>query len=262
MSSKKRVADSSPAPDSPVASGTGSLPVCTDPLPAIVQMARGIVHDFNNALSPVLGYTELLLEDPQFTGKQRQCLERLEAGALRALDILRRLDLSYRETHDQELAPVRVADLIREVAAPESLDLLPAGVSAAARCRLELDDSLYVQADAAEIRVLLAQLLANALEAATDSTSEIVLRWYRHATGSCLEINDRGAGMSPEMLRVCHEPFQSTKSDVGAGLGLSMCHGIVRRLAGSLRIDSELGSGTTVRVVLPAGAKAKTVDQI
>lgn len=262
MSSKKRATESSSSPSSPDVAGAGSLAECTAPLPAVVRMARGIVHDFNNALTPVLGYTELLLEDPLFNDKQRQCLERLEAGALRALDILRRLDLSYRETHDQELAPVWVADLIREAAAQESLDLLPAGVSAAARCRLDLDDSLFVLADAAEMRVLLAQLLANALEATTDSTSEIVLRWYHHATGACLEISDRGVGMSPELLRVCHEPFQSTKSDVGAGLGLSICHGIVRRLAGSLRIDSELGRGTTVRVVLPAGAKAKAGDRI
>ncbi|MBL9125667.1 MAG: hypothetical protein JNG90_18655 [Planctomycetaceae bacterium] len=97
--------------------------------------------------------------------------------------------------------------------------------------------------------------MRNAIEASAANRSRPRVRSFQSGERAGLEVMDSGSGMSPDILATCCEPFRTTKSAVGAGLGLSMCQGIVRRVRGSLEIESAPGRGTTVRVLLPiAGA--------
>lgn len=251
-----------PQPDAAL-SGDGPLPtsrasaatIRDERLQALAEFARCVVHDFNNALSPVLGYSDLLREQPDIVGGSRDLVDRLEQGALRAAEILRELELFSSETPRGAVVEVPLASIVRglvETAESSGADRIEATFRGQL-VHLDLDDSLLVTADPDEIRKLVGQLLTNAAEASSPRQA-IEIRWFRQGAMAKLQVIDVGIGMSPELCAKCHEPLQTTKTVIGAGLGLSSCLGIVRRSRGTLQIDSKLGHGTIVSVVLPTVA--------
>jgi signal transduction histidine kinase len=95
-------------------------------------------------------------------------------------------------------------------------------------------------------------MLVNSTEAITGS-GEIIMRTYNADPGSItMEISDTGSGISPDALDHIYEPFFSTKHDAsGIGLGLAITHGIIENHKGTIRVESEVGKGTTFSVTFP-----------
>lgn len=221
------------------------------------QMASGIAHDINNAISPVSLYVELLLEqEPDLSPRTRGYLEIAKRAMNDVAHTVARMREFYRQgSSELVLVPVDINQLIRQV-----VDLTRARWSDMAQQRgtvvevsLDLYPHLhYVAGIESEIRESLTNLIFNAVDAMPEG-GRIVLRTSNHRAGTAqeqvqIEVIDNGVGMNEETRRRCLEPFFTTKGERGTGLGLAMVYGVVRRHNAEIEIDSEPGRGTTFRI--------------
>jgi signal transduction histidine kinase/ActR/RegA family two-component response regulator len=225
-------------------------------LRALGQMASGIAHDINNAISPMALYTEALLErEPNLTERGRKQLEIIQRAVDDVAQTVARMGEFYRLREPQvALVPVDLNLLIEHV-----VDLTRARWSdmaqqrgAAIELKLELDHALpRMAAVESQIRDALVNLIFNAVDAMPQGGPLII----RTRTGAgaaqplvVLEVIDSGIGMDEETRRRCLEPFFTTKGARGTGLGLAMVYGVAQRHGANLEIESTPGKGTLVRL--------------
>lgn len=235
---------------------------------AVGKLAGGVAHDFNNLLTAIRGYTELCLAEAEAPSPFRQNLLEIQKAGERAATLTRHL-LAFSR---QQVMRTKVLDLSRFVAARE--DLLRSAAGESVKLELHLEPSpWYVKADPAQLEQLLLTLLDNAREA---GAGQIVVETGNAESdcdgdanaeegeemegdpspqaGPCafLTVADDGCGMDAETLGQVFEPFFTTREEGhGTGLGLASVYGIVQQSGGDITIDSEPGTGTTVRVYLP-----------
>jgi signal transduction histidine kinase len=231
-------------------------------LRALGQMASGVAHDFNNALSPVLGFSSILLEDPdQLNDKEKvlKYLQIIHTAGKDAAAVVSRLREFYRPRDKQEtLVPFDLNKLVEQsvnLTQPKWKDqALSNGATVLVTC--ELQKVPAVAGNESEIREVLTNLIFNAVDAMPRGGT-ITLRT---ATGNgqvLLEVADTGTGMTEEVRQRCLEPFFSTKGDRGTGLGLAMVYGIIRRHKSTIDIQSELNKGTTFTIGFPVNTEPK-----
>ncbi|MBI3462612.1 MAG: GAF domain-containing protein [Planctomycetes bacterium] len=233
-------------------------------LRALGQMASGIAHDFNNSLSPILGYSEMLLLEPDLSDEIRRRLELIHTGAQDAAAVVARLQQFYRPSVPIDVTGwVDLVGLLRQIP-----DLTrPKWRDEAQRTgrvidiRLDVVEMPPVQGNESELRELLTNLMINAVDA-MPSGGQIALRMRATPPFALLEVSDTGTGMTEEVRLRCFEPFYSTKGTAGTGLGLSVCHGIVQRHNGRIEIDTAPGQGTTFRVYLPLEQEPRPIARI
>lgn len=237
-----------------------------DRLRALGQMASGIAHDINNALSPVVGFAGLLLSyEPNLSQSAKKHLNYIKTAGEDVAHIVARLREFYRHREDREsLVLVSLNPLVQQVidmTRPKWRDIpQEKGIL------VELDTDLSTDFPAlpgigSEIREALTNLILNAVDAMpTGGKLTVRTRTARigiaedngkAATHGILEVADTGVGMSEKTRRHCLEPFYSTKGKRGTGMGLAMVYGVMERHEGKIEIDTELGKGTTVRLIFP-----------
>ena len=232
---------------------------------ALGSMAAGLAHDFNNALSLILGYSELLqtdLKDTPFEDRSDEFLGTIITAAQDAAKMFNRLRDFYRPPDDDESwQPVEVNEMVRRVVALTRPrwhgQALGQGVTIELCCELApgLPELL---ADAAELREMLTNLIFNAVDALPEGGT-ITLRTALEAAPAAddslgtlvLEVADTGVGMSEETRRRCLEPFFTTKGTRGTGLGLAMVYGTLQRHGGSIDLRSAPGAGTRFSLRFP-----------
>jgi signal transduction histidine kinase/ActR/RegA family two-component response regulator/HAMP domain-containing protein len=231
-------------------------------LRALGQMASGIAHDINNAISPISLYTDTLLErEPGLSERARGYLVTIQRAIEDVAQTVARMREFYRPREQQlVLAHVALNRLIGEV-----LDLtrarwsdLPQQRGIFVRLQTDLAPNLpEIMGAEGEIRDALTNLVFNAVDAMPEGGT-LTLRSRESATGDeepfrqvQVEVCDSGIGMSEETRRRCLEPFYTTKGERGTGLGLAMVYGMVQRHSAELEIESELGKGTTFRLTFP-----------
>lgn len=225
-------------------------------LHALGRMAGGVAHDFNNALSKMLGFTELLLTSPDKlhdTEMVRDHLRMINTAARDAARVVRRLHEFYRPRRDTELfKPVNLSAIIEQtISLTEPKWKGGAQVNGTTiRMQTELQPKVPVFADEAELREAFSNLVFNAVDALPQGGA-ITIRTSTQAEHAILEISDTGTGMTEEVRQRCFEPFFSTKGEAGTGLGLASVYGIVQRHGGEIRIHSKPGEGSTFRIRLP-----------
>ena len=242
-------------------------------LRALGQMASGIAHDINNALSPVALYTEVLLEkEAGLSTRAKEYLETIQRAVGDVAHTVARMKDFYRQREPQlTLTTVQPNDLVRQV-----IDLtrarwsdMPQQQGTVIDVRLELMADLPpIMGAESEIREALINLVFNAIDA-LPANGVITLRTTtaRLATGSQnsnvqIEVADNGIGMDEETRLRCLEPFFTTKGERGTGLGLAMVYGVAQRHGAEVDIESTAGEGTLVRLSFPAAtAVALTPDQ-
>ena len=225
-------------------------------LRALGQMASGIAHDFNNTLSPIMGFSELLLIAPQMSQDPVQLKEYLQTINMAAKDaakVVSRLREFYRPRLEADLTGIvdlnRLVEQSVKLSQPKWKDqALANGV--AIEIKTELASVPSVAGHESELREVLTNLVFNAVDAMPKSGS-ITLRTKTDGDHVRLEVTDTGTGMTEEVRQRCLEPFFSTKGEKGSGLGLAMVYGIIRRLRGTIDITSKLGAGTTFSIRLP-----------
>jgi PAS domain S-box-containing protein len=228
---------------------------------AVGQLTGGVAHDFNNVLMVVMANVEELLEDDKLSADQREMLTNISASGERAAELTRRL-LAFSRKQRLTPQPTNLSDL---VAGTDKLLRRTLGE------QIEIDaifaDDLWTaNVDRAQVEAALVNLCVNARDAMPDGgrllleTRNIELdEAYAAANPGAvpgeyvmLAVSDTGTGMPPEVLNRVFEPFFTTKEvGKGTGLGLSMVYGFVKQSNGHIRIYSEVGRGTTIRLYLP-----------
>jgi signal transduction histidine kinase/ActR/RegA family two-component response regulator len=231
-------------------------------LRALGQMASGIAHDINNAISPVTLYTDALLEqETQMSPQGREYLRVIQ----RAIDDVGQTVARMREFYRQrervsDLAPLDLNPLVNQVLALTSARWrdLPQERGVVIDVRTELPSGLpKILGTESDIRDALTNLIFNAVDAMPDGGT-LTLRTRQASQSVELEVRDTGAGMDEETRRRCFEPFFSTKGERGTGMGLAMVYGMVQRHDAQIEIDSSPGAGTTVRVQFRAAPATAT----
>ena len=225
-------------------------------LSAIGQMASGIAHDFNNTLTPILGFSELLLESETLLSDKaeaRRCLEMLRTSAKDAASVVSRLREFYRPAATDEEFPV--VDLAKIVQQAVSLTEPKWRRQTQARgltleVTVEIKASPFVAGEESALREVLTNLIFNAVDAMPEG-GRITLETSIEGSDAVIHVRDTGTGMSDSVRQRCLEPFFSTKGELGTGLGLSMVYGILERHRGKLEIQSAAGQGTTFTIRLP-----------
>ena len=234
-------------------------------LRALGQMASGIAHDINNAISPVSLYTESMLErEPNLSERARANLMTIQRAIEDVAGTVARLREFYRPREVQlQLARVDVNRIIAQV-----LELTHARWSDMAQQRGSMIDvqqqldpaCLEIMGAEGEIRDALTNLIFNAVDAmpngGTLAVRSRIVRINEHESQVHVEVADTGIGMDDATRRRCLEPFFTTKGERGTGLGLAMVYGMIQRHSAEMEIDSTPGVGTTMRLIFPAYSPA------
>ena len=232
-------------------------------LRALGQMASGIAHDINNAISPVALYTESLLEtETNLSPQGRHCLEVIE----RAIDDVAATVARMREFYRQREPQLALSPIDANLVVQQVLDLtrarwsdMPQQRGIVIALRTQLADALpMLPGSVGEIREALTNLVFNAVDAMPDGGTLSVRTSCTGAAGEArqvrIEVGDTGIGMDENTRRRCLEPFFTTKGERGTGLGLAMVYGMMERHGASIDIVTAPGQGTTVRLDFPACA--------
>ena len=223
------------------------------------QLAGGVAHDFNNLLAAITATVELVADDVD-DPRTLEDLAEIRNAARRGAALTRRL-LSFAR-RDVETRDVLDLNAVVEDIEP----LLRRSVSEDVSLWVLLHPSaIPILGDAAEVEQILLNLVVNAREAGTGSDDRISVSTGVLDGRAVLQVRDEGVGMPPEVVAHAFEPFFSTRSTTGGtGLGLAIVYGIVLRMGGDVRIESQPGEGTTVTVALPiheGPADAATGDE-
>lgn len=224
-------------------------------LRALGQMASGIAHDINNAISPVALYTEALLEsEPHISPRGREYLTTIQQAIEDVAHTVGRMREFYREreAHAASLALNlnRLVPQVVELTRAKWRDLSQQQGSTI-RVKLALQDDLpLIVGVESGIRDALTNLIFNAVDAMPQGGT-LTIGTRATSMVAVLEVSDTGVGMDDETRQKCIEPFFSTKGERGIGLGLAMVYGMIQRHSGEVEIESRLGQGTTVRLSFP-----------
>uniref|UniRef100_Q020C1 histidine kinase n=1 Tax=Solibacter usitatus (strain Ellin6076) TaxID=234267 RepID=Q020C1_SOLUE len=237
---------------------------------SVGRLAGGVAHDFNNYLTVINGYCDMLLADAPHSGELRDGLQEIRAAGERAASVTSQLLAFSRK----QLADPRPICLNRTVT--DSGKLLRRLIGENIEFVTSLEDPLDpVMVDPGQIDQLIMNLAINARDAMpSGGRIEIATRKVRLEEGgvprnplahagdyAVLSVSDTGVGIAPEIQQKIFEPFFTTKR-VGHGTGLGLCtaYGIVNHAGGWIEVDSLPGHGATFRVWLPV-TKAAKVDE-
>jgi signal transduction histidine kinase/ActR/RegA family two-component response regulator len=230
-------------------------------LRALGQMASGIAHDINNAISPVSLYTESLLErEPNLSERARGYLTTIQRAIEDVARTVARMREFYREREAQlTLERVDANRMLRQVVEltqPRWSDL-PQQRGVMVDLKMELAEGLPdIMGAEHEIRDALTNLIFNAVDA-MPSGGTLTVRTRLQTAGAdgdrvLIGVSDSGIGMDEDTRRRCLEPFFTTKGERGTGLGLAMVYGMIQRHSAELNIDSAPGKGTVIYLSFPA----------
>jgi len=229
---------------------------------AVGTLAGGIAHDFNNLLQVIQGYTEVLLHGVNEDPSHHEALQKIHHSAKRGAELTRQL-LTFSRKVQSERRPL---DLNQEV--EQVKNLLERTIPKMIEIELHLDKTpAIVSADPIQVEQALMNLAVNAMDAMSDG-GKIIIETERATFDEefckthlgarpgeyvLLTISDTGHGMNKEIREHVFEPFYTTKEvGKGTGLGLAMVYGIVKTHEGYILCYSELDSGTTFKIYLPA----------
>jgi signal transduction histidine kinase/ActR/RegA family two-component response regulator/HAMP domain-containing protein len=235
-------------------------------LTALGQMASGIAHDVNNALSPVVGFSDIIMNgDFGLDNRGKKYLKYIRTAGEDIAHIVARLREFYRtREHNESLQPVNVnvlAEQVVEMTRPRWRDIPQSnGLTIEMETDLAADmpDMAGIES---EIREALTNLVLNAVDAMPKG-GKITLRTRAiqpengggKPTHIAVDVSDSGTGMDEETRKRCLEPFFSTKGKRGTGLGLAMVYGVIKRHEGTIDIKTEPGKGTTFHLSFPVRA--------
>ena len=229
---------------------------------AIGTLAGGIAHDFNNILFPIVGYTELTMDEVTEDSVAHSNLEEILKAANRAKELVKQI-LTFSRQSGQERKPVEVHHVVNE-----ALKLLRASIPASIEIVHDIDENCApVMGDATQIHQVIMNLCTNAYQAMQDKGGKLEISLKEMYVGYeqtvqkigmqpgkhvQLLVKDEGCGMDASVLDRIFEPYYTTKEQgKGTGLGLSVIHGIVKNHRGDITASSTPGKGAVFTVLLP-----------
>ena len=237
----------------------------TAKLRAIAQLTRTVAMDFNNALTSIMGHATHMLAQMPVDHPWRGSVQQIEKAAERATQVA--FDLSSISREEKEAQPDTSGNLNKLIR--KLVDQHKSRAAAAVAWRVNLENRLFsASLNETKFTQAVEKILDNALEAVGPEGTVSISTQNRDlaqplddgritlppGTYVCLEINDTGPGIPPDVLPQVVDPFFTTKRG-HRGLGLAWAYGIVTNHGGSLALTSPSGQGTTVRIYLPAHRK-------
>jgi len=220
-------------------------------LTAIGKISSGVAHDFNNVLTVVLGRVQLLRKltnDPYFL----KSLDMIEKSALDGASKVRKIQEFSRPSDRAMTESVNLKSIIEEV-----LEITRPRWDNASKVRgiliepiLNLDENLFILGDSSDLRNAFTNIIFNAIDAMINGG---ILSIKAEKAGNYVRVDfkDTGHGMTEEVVERIFDPFFTTKGVLGSGLGMSEVYGIVKRHNGRIQVESEVGVGTTIKLLFP-----------
>ncbi|SDT84168.1 hybrid sensor histidine kinase/response regulator [Desulfobacula phenolica] len=239
---------------------------------SIGNLAGGIAHDFNNILFPIVGMSEILLEDlPDGSPEYENAREILIAGK-RGSDLVKQI-LAFSRQSENKLTPIRIQQVLRDV-----MKLCRATIPADIEIFQEIQsDCGLVLSDPTQLHQVAMDLITNAYHAMDSGSGKIIVQlketriqdhilvnislksgWYARLT-----VSDTGKGIDPEIIDKIFEPYFTTKEQgKGTGLGLAFVHGIIKEHGGDIQVSSTPGKGSTFDIYIPLMKKPVVTDSV
>ena len=231
--------------------------IFADRMASLGTLAAGVAHEINNPLSAVM--LSLQLARKELARDQDARLARtveLLANAAESAERVQRIVKELRALARPEDEPLAQIDLAEVIAYAQSIASYQIRHRARVDVRIAPLPPLY--GGRARLEQVILNLLVNAAQAIPDDGAEHLIGIDVREHGPdrfAIEVHDTGVGIPPELRARIFDPFVTTKPvGEGTGLGLSICHTIVTSLGGTIDVESEIGKGTTFRVVLPRGS--------
>lgn len=227
---------------------------------SIGRLAGGVAHDLNNLLTPILGYSEMLMIYLSSDDKRAELVKEILSAGLRARDLVGQL-LAFGRKQTLEYRTLDMKDVIKGFE-----KLLRRTIREDIQIRIVPSNNAHtIRADIGQIEQVILNLAVNAQDAMpeggtlTIETENVKLDnsyaedHFGIEAGDyvMLTISDTGCGMDEETQRHIFEPFFSTKGNLGTGLGLATVYGIVKQHGGSIFVYSESDKGTTIKIYMP-----------
>ncbi|MCA9213444.1 MAG: hybrid sensor histidine kinase/response regulator [Planctomycetales bacterium] len=215
-----------------------------------------MAHDLNNALTPVLVFSDLLKNECDACCENANALEMIQAGAAHAGQVVKQLQYFYRDGSDgaaeRANEPVNLLNIVNQAKELCRFRWHDEAVKRGVKfdIRVDVSDGSLVLGNETELVQLVNNLLFNAIDAMPDGGTIIVSTVHKDGLIE-LTVSDQGVGMSSDERDKCFEPFFSTKN-TGTGLGLSVCYGIARRHGGNIRCQENSFGGCDFVVLLPS----------
>jgi len=239
---------------------------------SIGNLAGGIAHDFNNILFPIIGMSEMLIEDlPPDSGEKKNAEEIFKAGQ-RGSDLVKQI-LAFSRQSEHKMMPTRIQNVLKEV-----IKLSRSTIPTFIEMKQDIQqDCGMVLADPSQIHQIGMNLITNAYHAVEDTGGIISIKLRQTeieppesliinlspGTYEILSISDTGHGMSEEIIGKIFDPYFSTKEQgKGTGLGLAVVYGIVKEHGGNIKVYSEIGKGSTFDIYLPSKKKTNSTESI
>ena len=241
----------------------------TKKIEAIGQLAGGVAHDFNNMLSPIIGYAELLMMDLGQEHNARRQLGEIKKAAERSRDLVQKL-LAFSRKQTLNLKVVNLGRIV------EGLLVL---LEHTLREDIELifkpgPEACLINADVGQMEQILMNLTVNARDAMSGGGRLVIETGAQDLDSTYLDnhpdlvsgryvvlsVSDTGSGMDAQICQHIFDPFFTTKGQGGTGLGLATVYGIVKQHGGSITVESEKGRGTRFRIFFPAAGEMVQAD--
>ncbi|MGD9973749.1 MAG: PAS domain S-box protein [Desulfatirhabdiaceae bacterium] len=235
-------------------------------LESIGNLAGGIAHDFNNILFPIVGMSEMLLDDLPPGSPERESAEEIYKAGKRGRDLVKQI-LAFSRQSEHKLIPTRIQNVFKEV-----LKLSRAFIPS----YIEIDHNIQqdcgmIMADPSQIHQIGMNIITNAFHAVEAKGGKISVRLRETVLDSSdpaignmesgkyavLSISDTGHGMPEELIGKIFDPYFTTKEQgKGTGLGLAVVYGIVKEHGGAITVNSEIGKGATFEIYFPLMKKS------
>lgn len=217
-------------------------------LKGLGQMAAGVVNDFNNSLTKIVGTVEII--DAVQIKAIAPYMDQLKAAASEATSTVKRLRYFYEVSSEaKESDKVNLNDVIAETLelTRPRIESERFGANVGIEIETKVTELPLVVGEASEFREVLTNLVFNSCDAMPEGGNITISSEVKNDYVA-LEILDNGTGMSAEVLDQCLDPFFSTKNELGTGLGLALADGLMQRYGGVMRMESEPGLGTKVQL--------------
>jgi PAS domain S-box-containing protein len=226
----------------------------SEKMATIGRLVSGVAHEVNNPLAAILGFTDLLLENPEVPGAAREDLKIILQETQRTKDIVQDL-LSFARQRPVQRESVQVNAVLRQTIKLRSYDFASHGVEVTEDFEETLPPAI---GDSQQLQQVFLNILNNAYDAVqeTGRRGRIALHTRRHGQMIEVAVSDNGSGIvDPEKI---FDPFYTTKQvGKGTGLGLSICYGIVRAHGGEIQCwNNDRGIGSTFVVRIPMAVEA------
>ncbi|MFK7740806.1 MAG: ATP-binding protein [Planctomycetota bacterium] len=218
-------------------------------LDAVSRLAGGVAHDFNNILTAVRGFADLLGFGPADREEHDEIKRQLQTAAARGASLTKQL-LTFGRRGKGHIERLDLSQIVAE-----AMPALRDGIDERIQLAHRSNGHAPIDADREHLHEVLTELVANASEAIRgNGRVDILIHVYEQTQPPYVELSvtDNGVGADSETIERMFEPFFTTKPDtVGLGLSLSKVYGIISELDGSISVDSEVGEGTRIRVKIP-----------